>query len=835
MFTFLKRILGIDKQEISDPDAIVEELWQTDFRKASTARFLEENGDSFTAAINDDGLSLSFTRQNVYAWTLDPIYRYRDFVAEAIIEFPRESAEGHSSLAGTMAAGIAFRYLNDSTFYSVLVSDGGMVRMDAVVNGTPVPVLGWTETRTDETEEGDEAPYRLKPETKTLRIVAQATSFTIIVNDCWVAECADDTIQAAGNVAFAGQNWGARDRNKATLRAISIESRPIEVETVYTRWNEYIAIPPEARVNLAKTLHAMGRYVPAIIELKRAWKDREPGVDELILSARIHLTQRLVPEAEESVRKALALEPANPEALAELAGILYLDSRFADLRELFASIPEPMVEASPFFSNVRGHLNRWLGDHDAAAADYHRAASLAPDQGLFYLHEGNELLASGNDNAAIAAWLEAARIFLSTEDYDDLSDLVTTLGEKAPDNPLVAAIAGKYKYATDDGDGALASLEKAIALGSEDSAVWYLYGMLLSGKEDTDGAISALRKAVALAPDYGQYRFRLAETLYLAGRECDAEIDDALKANASGWTHNLAAMRALAKNDVRAAESHILEARRLLPSELPVIVNLAEIYRRQGRLDEALPLLDTDEAEALRAGANLLVQDERHEEAEGWYVRALRKSPFDAELLTDRAANCLKLDLINEADDLLGRAIGIAPSTRIYRLIAFLAGRKGEFARAEIALQQGIEEFGQDEDLLFDLAEVYRTVNKREKAAMILDRLRPTADPAKLAEYDRQLEESGTNGISCSVCGREWRVPKDIPPQGSLHLTAEPPDEVPAGTCPACQVHYCIGCAKKNLGDDGRFRCARCGQPLKLIDQNVIWLLNKWQDGQNAP
>ncbi|HNY22945.1 MAG TPA: hypothetical protein PKO22_12435, partial [Treponemataceae bacterium] len=193
------------------------------------------------------------------------------------------------------------------------------------------------------------------------------------------------------------------------------------------------------------------------------------------------------------------------------------------------------------------------------------------------------------------------------------------------------------------------------------------------------------------------------------------------------------------------------------------------------------------------------------------------------------------LDLINEADDLLGRAIGIAPSTRIYRLIAFLAGRKGEFARAEIALQQGIEEFGQDEDLLFDLAEVYRTVNKREKAAMILDRLRPTADPAKLAEYDRQLEESGTNGISCSVCGREWRVPKDIPPQGSLHLTAEPPDEVPAGTCPACQVHYCIGCAKKNLGDDGRFRCARCGQPLKLIDQNVIWLLNKWQDGQNAP
>jgi tetratricopeptide (TPR) repeat protein len=840
MFTFLKRLFGKARQEITDPELIIEELWQTDFHKPPLTRFTDETGDSYQTKTGPKGLHLTLTKKNVYAWTVNPLYRYRDFVLESIVEFPKAplahtAASGANAQAGTMAAGFLFRYLNESTFYSVLVSDQGMVRMDAVVNGTPLPVLGWTETRAPEPEtDGDDgendAPYRKNPDIKSIRIISQATTFTIIVNDAWVAECTDDTIQAAGKIAFAGQNWAARDAVSAVLNAISLDSRPIEVETLYTRWNQYIRIAPEARINLARTWYAMGKYVPAIIELKRAWKNREPGTEELLLSGQIYLAQRLLPEAEEQVRKILAVNKTHEEAAAELAGILYLQNRFVDLDDLFATIERKVVNASPFLSNIEGHLYHWKGDREKAAAAYHRAATLAPDQGLFFFHEGNELKDTGHLDAAVAAWLEAARIFLSTENYDDLASLVPILEEHAADNPKVSAIAGKYWYAVNDPGKAFTALSKAVKKDSGDSAVWYLYGMMLSTRGRTADSIKALEKATALEPEYGPYWFRLAETRFFAGDECDEEMKKALETNeGNGWAHNLAALQALGMNDLAAAERHITEARRLLPDELPVLVNFAEIKRRMGKLDEALPLLDSGSPDGLRAGANLLVADGRHEEAEDWYIKALRSRPFDAELLTDRAANCLELDLLNEADDLLGRAIDIQPSARIYRLIAFLAGRKGEYARAEVALQSGIAAFPDDRDLLADLGEVYRVTNKIGKASEVLGRLHELGDIERAETLERDLEESSMNKLECALCGRSWLVPKDIPAQGSLHLTAQPPDDVPAGTCPDCLVHYCIGCAKESLGEDGRFRCKTCGKPLKLIDQNIIWLLNRWQ------
>lgn len=837
MFTFLKNLFSGKKQEIQDPDLTAEELWQTDFRKPATARFAAEEGDAYSTKLTPRGLALSLGKKNVYAWTVDPVYRYQDFVVETLIEFV-EPAEKSDRLAGTMAAGVFFRYLNDSTFYAVLVSDHGMVRMDAVVNGTPMPVLGWTEIRetdgstTDDDESGD-APYRDNPAVRSLRVIAQGTSFTIIVNDAWVAECADDTIQAPGRIAFAAQNWAVRDRAGATLRAIAVDSRPIEVETVYTRWNQYIKIPPEAHISLAHTWYAMGKYVPAILELKRAWKNREPGSEELLLSGQIYLAQRLLPEAEEQIRKVLSADVGNGDALAELAGILYLQNRFIDLDDLLGKMERKAVESSPFLSNIEGHLLHWKGEHDKAAEAYHRAAVLAPDQGLFPMHEGNEWKESGKTGKAVEAWLEAARVFLAAEEYDDLSRIIPELGGAAGDDVRVLGITGKYLYAIDESDKAYEALGKAVRKNTGDSAVWYLYGMLAGERGNTAEALDALRAAVNLEPEYGPYRFRLAETLFFAGENCEAELEKALETDdGNGWAHNLAALKALGENDVEAAERHIIEARRLLPDELPVLVNFAEIKRRQGKLDEALPLLDSDDCDKLRAGANLLVEAGRHEEADDWYIRALKHRPSDGELLTDRAANCLELDLLNEADDLLGKAIEAEPSPRIFSLIGYLAGRKGEFARAEIALQQGLEVFPGNADLLYELGGLYLTTNKPKKAAEAVERLKETENSERVSALETEIAEISVNRIFCAVCGKTWRVPKDIPAQGSLHITAQPPDDLPAGTCPSCQEHYCIGCAKENLGEDGRFRCRKCGQPLKLIDQNVIWLLNRWQDTQ---
>lgn len=833
MFNFLKRLIGARSESAIDADDIALERWQADFRKKDRARFADETGESYSASVTGAGVSLTLAKKNIYAWTVDPLYRYRDFTIESLVRFPRGRSAGESG-AGAMSSGFLFRYLTESTFYSVLVSDGGLVRMDALVNGTPLPVLGWTEippTDPLEFEPGGEPPYATDDSVFSLRIIALGTSFTIVVNDRRIAQCQDDTIQAAGHIAFAAQNWDRFDDAKSTLEAFAIDSRPTETEISDTRWNRYIPISPESRINLARTWYAMGRYVPAIIELKRAWKDREPDSGELLLSAQIYLAQRLFPEAEERIRKLLEIDDANADAYAELGGILYLQNRYVELDDLLATLPREMTESSAFLSNLEGHLLRWKGQSERAAAAYHRASAINPGQGLFFFHEGNELKASGDDARATEAWLEAARLFLADESYDDISNLLPALSKAAPNDARVDAVAGKYLYATGNPDEARKALDRAIEAGSEDSAVWYLSGMLESEANRTDEAIARLRKAVTLEAGYGPYWFRLAETLFFAGEDCDAELERALETDAdNGWAHNLAALKALGEDDVPLARERIERARSLLPSEMTILVNYAEIARRDGRLDEALALLDGSDADSLRSGANLLVEDGRNEDAEEWYVRALRLKPFDAELLTDRAANCLELDLINEADDLLSRALDIGPSVRIYRLLGYLAAKKGEHARAEVALITGLEAFPNDPELLRELGGNYIAMKKTAKAEDVVRRLRDAGHDEEASGLEAELRDASTVKVSCSACDRVWRVPKDIPAQGSLHLTAEPPDDLPAGTCPTCGSTYCIGCAKETLGSDGRFRCKQCGIPLRLIDQNVIWLLNRWQE-----
>lgn len=857
MLAFLKRFFTIKKPKVADPEDIIEEFWMTNFHGKKDIRFVPEQDDSYRTGLVDGGFLLSFGRRNTYAWSVDPLYRYRDFVLETLIEFPLpdpssygpasgdvQAEENSSYSAGRMAGGVLVRYLSDSTFYSILVSDRGLVRMDTIVNGTPVPVLGWTETAGGRPEtdrlpaenkslqdgDGEDPPYEGNSRVFSLRVIGRGTSITLIVNDAWVAECTDDTIQAAGKIALAGQTWDADQTGSVLFRGLALESRPLEVEALYTRWNQYIAINPAAHVHLSRTLYAMGKHVPAILELKKAWKRREPDSDELLLAGRLYLAQRMYPEAEEHVRRALSVDSSNEAAVAELAGIFYLQSRFPELSAYMNDIPRQAIDHSAFLSNLEGHLLHWMGDYQGSALAYHRAGELSRTEGLFFLHEGKEWHLADKREMAIEAWLESARLFLASSEYGDMSEAVSLLLETAPDDVRTSAITGKLYYATGDSTGAMGHIKTAIEKNTTDSAVWYLYAMLLTEEEDSQGAISALRRACDLEPDYPLYRFRLAETLFFAGCDCTAELQRALESDdGNGWVYNLASLKALNDGDTELAGIYIARARSLLPRDLQVLINFAEIRRRQGSLDEALALFDRDDPDALAAGANLLVADGRHEEAEEWYQGAMKRKPMDAELMTDRAANCLELDLINEADDLLGKALDIEPSPRIYQLICYLAGRKGEFTRSEIALLQGLEAFPANTMLLHELSAVYLATGRIDKAETLTTRLRAAGETELADKLEGEIRDAETTIIACSTCERRWRVPKDIPPQGKLQITAEPPDEMPAGTCTSCGTNFCIACAKQTLGDDSRFRCRTCGKPLKLIDQGIIWLLDQWQ------
>ncbi len=874
MFGFFRRFFR-KKNPVMPPDAAAEELWQTDFRREKDRRFAEESTDSYTASFSaaygkTGGYTLTLLRKNLFAWTVDPLYEYKDMVLEAVIDFGntggREALSSpHQSVlkAGTCAFGFLLRYTNDHNYYSVLLSDRGYVRIDVVFNGNPIAVIGWTQIPDTPDIPGEPdaelPPYKENPSVYSLRIIMRGTEITVIVNDKWTAYTEDDTIQSYGKIAFAGQNWGTSKKASAVLRAIAAESRPMEIEALHYRWNTYLHIDPQARINLAESYCAIGKYVPAVIELKKAWKETAPSVPSLLLAVKAYLAQQMYEEAEEKIKAVLDAEPGNGTAAEEYASLLYLQERLDEL-ERFLDGAGDIRTQSPLISNIEGHLhfrkNRW----EQSAEAYGRAVQADPSQGLYFVNRSKAFHAAGKKREAQKDRLEAARLFLGAQQYGDMETIIPLLIENLDDSApveerkAVFSITGKYYYAAEEFDKALPLFEKLTELGTDDSAVWYLAGITYGSRNERGRAVTALRKAVELENDFPLYRLRLAENLFLAGEDPGEELAEALRLGADdGWAWNLAAQIALEKNEYEKAEHAIRKALELLPDELDVLKNFAEIKRRQGRLDEVLPLFDTsgdrhlsqnaetpkpataaleDRAGAFHAGANLLAADGRYDDADEWYAAALRLQSRNPAILTDRAAACIESEYLNEADTLLTQALDIAPSVRIYQMLGYVAGRKGEYARAEIVYRTGLENFPADGELLYGLAGLYLFMKRFDTAQQAAEKLARHEKSARVDSLLKEIRDVTSRGITCSSCGREWYVPLSLPAQQPLRLVAEPPDDMPAGNCVSCGTVYCIACAKKGLGADGRFRCPKCKKPLKLADPGLQWLLSQWS--QNA-
>lgn len=875
MRSFLSRLFRLGKQQFIDEEAVVQEYWQLDFSKPEQLRFECEHTETYSIKATQDALYLHLKKKQIYAWSLDTRYRYRDFVLEAdiVLENSNEAnviINDTSTHAGEQASGFLFRYISESSFYSVLVSNKGFVRMDAVFNGNPMPILGWTEIPKvppafEPSKKKFNANIKSDKEIYSLKIIARATSFTIILNNRWIAEIFDDTIQSPGKIAFAGQNWGVLEKAQSKLCAFELDSRPYEIEAVHSRWNDFFPVPAESRKNCARTWFAMGHYVPALLEFRKAEKIESLALEDQLMVSKIFSAQGLYQDAKKSVEATLKLFPDSLEAKSEYAGILYLEDNYNELENFLKTIDASQIDESSFLQNLQGHLFSSKDDALQAAVAYERAAQLNPNQALFFLHAGNEYEKINTDETkttAMQRWLEAGTIFLKEEMYDDLESVLfkiekvmaekkseTAQAELEPEikagqdaglkrdlSAQLFALKGKFFYALGNEQAAEQMLLQSLNQENKtiDSAVYYLLGLIESKKLHTNNALDFFRKAYDCNPEYPLYAFRLAESLWNAGLECNTEIEQALALDSeNGWVCNLASLKSLAENNLKDAESYSKKALELLPSEPDVIINYTEILRRKGRLTEALSLLETGSADLLHAGANLLVADGEHEQAEAWYVKALRKNPYKAGLLIDRAANCIELDLINEADDLLGRAFEIELSPRLYQLIAYLACKKGEFARAEVALLEACDQYPENLDVLFDLGCHWIQLNKQEKLKDIIARLEKAGDIKRAQELQFENDHRHMEEFKCNSCARSWWVPKLLPPQASLRIQDEPPNNMPAGSCPSCEFIYCIACAKATLGEDLRFRCARCGEPLKLKDPRVIYVLNEWLENKD--
>ncbi|MDR1970379.1 MAG: tetratricopeptide repeat protein [Treponema sp.] len=866
-----------------------EAFWEADFSGPDKAYFDIKSENAYDAYLQKgegrSALGIGLKKTNCLAW-VEGLHHYRDLLITARLRLETRGGYG--------AAGIMFRLLEGpsgkGTYYLVLLSSKAYFRLDAVLNNTPLALIGWTEFA---------LPRAASPDIE-LTVIAYGAHITLLINGIWAGEISDSSIDA-GSLGFALASYeappafGGTYAAEAFLEYLSVDTRISEVEKAWRTWDEGKAVPAENRLHLAETFTAMGKYAAGLAQLKKLWQGRNQRREgrELLLAARLAFALELYDEAEGYVDACLAGEGAEAneslvQAQTEKAKILYAGKRLEELRD-FAE--KALVFGDAALAALLGHAYWELGDFEKAAPAYGRAFELDGENGLHAANAANVYEALGRKTEALDYYLAAGRAYLRAENYPDLGTLIPKLLALGPERWEAHALAGKWAFGIEDWQGAgreFKSAEKyrkkAEREGpAKDPALSFLRGLLLIREGRRREALPLLQEAADLAPDYGLFRFRLAETRYLLkndprdklvwvdlekalalldpGREDrpnspgeagtpggPGETGQAREAGQAGedrltwgWANNLAAQLSLAGGDLDRAAAYLDRAAAALGETAPVLVNRGVYHYLRGSLDEALAILEADsstDSEGLLANCagNLLTRAGQFEKADAYYQKALAIRADNTEFLLNRASCLIEMGAYGEADTLLARAHRIAPSPGVLELIAYVAVKKGEYPRAESACRAALEMDGGHAPSLHSLGWIYRSTGRWEEAQETLarlDKLELSGEDAERREELRQgILEGTTRLIPCATCGRTWRVPLDPPPAPALRLRARPPDELPAGTCPSCGASYCIGCAKERVDAQGRFICPACGVSLKLINEGLRKIVAAWAEGR---
>ncbi|MEL3908919.1 MAG: tetratricopeptide repeat protein [Treponemataceae bacterium] len=706
-----------------DLDEIKGETWILDVKK--DCRFENEETDDYKTQIltEEECIEITAKRKNVYAWTVNKYFRYADFVLDFTLVFDEQGVNLETEKAGTCAAGVLFRYLNSGVFYAFLVSDQAWIRMDVMINGSPFTVLAWTKPVNASSLAGKNSLQ--------VKLVSVDTSFHIFVEDEWCASVSNDVIQSAGKIALAVQNWENFSQCTCKIKNLKLNSMISSVENLDNLAQKKADTNYAARINLAKTFYAMGKYDLASAEIDKAQAIQPLETKDAISAGRIFFSHGKFDEAEKAFTLASKNESDKAQAYEELAGLYYYTEKFEKLGNFLESVKtknEKVFDDSCILQNFAGHYFHSKGEHKKAAEHYGRAFTLKSDEGLFALNatfEYEQLL----NNDKVYDWLiKAGYAFLQTENYTDLVTVVDKLEGFARDDEQTLTLLGKFYFGVENYNKAFPYFETLCKkLKTKDASNWYLYALLIKNEEPKN-YLKFLEKATKLDSSSSLYFFRLAEAEFYAGKSPDLNLEKSLKLNPkNAWSYNLKALVGLKENNLDEALENIIKARKILPDEISLLANYVEIKRRQGQLAEVLPLFDLNSetvdvvvernrGEAFHLLANSLYNDGQFEEANIWYKKTEKLLPENYDFLLNNAQNLMELGYLNEADANLVKALDMENRLEVYRLLARLSTLKGNYLRAEAVIDEALANYPDAPDLYYDLVIVQWQFNKKVEA-----------------------------------------------------------------------------------------------------------------------
>lgn len=850
MLSFIKRFFHKNNtQEIP-----LEDLYITNFLDPNSNIFTEETGDGYKS-FYDDGLNLQLQRKQLYAWCEELKFQYKDLLLESTIDFSSinqlvsDSTGDENNISGFCAFGFLLRYVNDSNFYSVLISDGGYFRMDVMFNGNQIPLIGWTLIPVSQNSDKNII---------NLKIIANSTNFCIIINDKTCCNIEDDTIQSEGYVAFAGQNWQMHEKICAKLKYLKIDRRDIFIDSSYRQWSHIDEITPEQNLANTHSFASVGNYIAALLELESLWKKQKPTIDELLLASRLYLSQNMYENAQKFVLQALDIDNNNVSVQEQYASLLYLWKNFYELENYLNNID---CNKSSLLLSFYGHVKFQQKDYNKALEYYENAYKIDNKQ---IIHKLNMALCYEQLNKKALSFenrFECALLYLEQKNYNEFENTIILIENAKPtakQKKLISFLKGRLYFLLNDYKKSLDFLQDFLQTYNDKikksdfeiySLLFFMLSKIYRQALDANQSLIFAEKSCIYNENNVEYLTNYAELLFsLKDYKKSEEI--ALKSTEinidNGYAWNLLASIALINNDLENAQKYIFNALSTMPEDLSVLKNYIIIMQKQQRFEEAFGVLDDAakhsgyganyRGQALHLTANLLKNLDRYEEAENRYKEALLLCPKNQQLIADYASLCIFTNRLNEADSLLCKTLTEQdiPTEDIIHLLVIISNKKGDFSRSEVLLREYIEEYKNRNipcpTLYFDLGNLYISINKVSKSEQIAELLK---EEKYFEEYNQLISiinSKTKEEISCSKCKIKWYYPKNMLPIGKLNLTAQPPDNLPAGICINCGKIYCIGCGKQNLDTTGRFRCLECGEYLKIQHNGVAYILNDWKN-----
>lgn len=788
------------KEKPIDPDSEPAELWSCE-GKGNGWRWKEEAEESYALRLLPQGPHLHLFRDHLFAWSIDPIYRYRDFVIEVQLGL---SATGYAS------GGLILRHMDDANFYTILVSNRGSFRLDAVFNSTPFVLIPWTELP---------GPYT---ERFRLSVAFRSSSIVIFYNGLWAGETSDSMIEK-GRIGLAGQTYEA-DHLEVQLHSIRLESREAEVEHLLEDMEQKASAAPQQRLRLAESLAAGRLFNEAAYHLSKLRRLGQLDPRGQLLLSQCWVESGLYREAMGAVDDILR-EHEDVLALKQKASILYLESRFLELRDFLL----PHVERYPDEARLwmfLGHAEHHLNNPDRAVEAYEKWRNLESDLALAWLYYGKELLNLARTPEALPALSRAAELFFREEAYQDMREVLYLMRRAAPESPLLFALEGKAAFLEHHHELALEFFRQSRDQGIEDPAVDFLEGIILKDRGERERAWQLFLRACEKEPSYDLFWFRAAELAYVLEKPQSLAL--ARRAVESGpqnpWCWNVLGLCHTEPQEKLAA---FQKAHDLDPSLEDPTLNLAWQKSRLGQTAEALHLLaELRTPKAFNLIGNIYSELGDWEQAEESYLSALKIDPDFHEARANLRHPLRKLGKMGFLNEILFKLLEKEPNNPEFLLdAADTSFNLGDWARGELALRVLLEAEPKHLDARRLLIGHYLAIRRYARVRQELDQAKQLLPEVDWSDLEQRWLAATHTRIQCASCPQHWYLPNDFPDPGRLRLVGEPPAHLPAGKSPVTGMVYCVACAQNHV-ENGRFICPDSGRPLEL-DKSLVYLIKK--------